>query len=169
MLKLTSQRVHEKRSYNIPQFPADTHFNAAISSLPTKDYIIHLAQVAHFHLNTCFFFFNHDEFLLTLNEVFPHNLERVSTIFIARLLLIVALGKMFLEKGASSSGPPGIREFIQGANLFPPALAIGREPVMAMETLCLLAFYAQASHIHDAAYLFVSHLSGSLSLQADVW
>jgi proline utilization trans-activator len=74
-----------------------------------------------------------------------------------KLLLVVALGRLFLERGASSSGPPGIREFLQGADL-PSTLVLRQDPVIALETLCMLAIYAQAADMHEVACLHVSIL-----------
>jgi hypothetical protein len=59
-----------------------------------------------------------------------------------KLLLVVALGRLFLERGASSSGPLGIQEFLQGADL-PSTLVLRQDPVITLETLFMLAIYAQ--------------------------
>ncbi|PMD32536.1 hypothetical protein L207DRAFT_518459 [Hyaloscypha variabilis F] len=75
-----------------------------------------------------------------------------------KLLLVVALGRLFLERGASSSGPPGIREFLQGADL-PSTLVLRQDPVIALETLCMLAIYAQAADMHEVACLHTGDAS----------
>lgn len=125
-------------------------------SLPPKDYIAHLAQVADFHLNTNNCFFSYTAFQEQLSRASPQSLQTASEVWHVRLLLVVALGRLFLERGATGFGPPGIREFLQGVNALPSNIVLSRDPLVAIEALSLLAIYAQAADMHSIAYLYVS-------------
>ncbi|KAE9382229.1 hypothetical protein N431DRAFT_476868 [Stipitochalara longipes BDJ] len=128
-------------------------------SLPPKDNIIHLAQVADFHLNANCLFLNFSGFLQRLNGASIKSLQTASGVWRVKLLLVIALGRFFLERGATSSGPPGIREFLQGTHDLPPTLILRQDPVIALETLCLLAIYSQAADMHEVAYLYTGQAS----------
>jgi hypothetical protein len=127
-----------------------------ILGLPAKAYISHLAQVADFHLNANHYFFDHSAFSEQLDRALPNTLQAVSEVWQVKLLIIIALGKLFLEKGATSFGPPGIREFLQCVKIIPSTISLSQDPVTGIEALCLMAFYAQAADMHAAAYLYVS-------------
>ncbi len=147
-------KVDSKVSYVIP-LQDETQFDPSALSLPPKDYIIHLAQVADFHLNANLFLYNHTVFLEQLSRISPQSLQTASEVWHVKLLLVIALGRLFLERGATRFGPPGIREFLQGVNALPSNIVLSQDPLMAIETLCLLAIYAQAADMHDIAYLYV--------------
>lgn len=120
--------------------------------LPSKSFIGHLAQVVDFHLNTTHFFFD----LPTLQEEIELvSVPHASALQRTKFLAIIALGKLFLEKGATSFGPPGIREFLHATQILPPNLVLSQSPQTAIVTLSLLAVYAQAADLHVAAYLYV--------------
>ncbi len=53
----------------------------------------------------------------------------------------------------------GILVFCLFLLLYFSNLILSQEPVLSIETLCLLAIYAQAAGLHDAAYLYVSTCS----------
>jgi hypothetical protein len=122
------------------------------SAFPPKQYIIHLAHVVDFHVNTNYCFFSITTFIDQLNKM---ALDTVSGAFKVKLSLIVALGRLFLEKGATVSGPPGITDFLRGFRDFQPHAMVDEDPLMAVECLCLLATYAQAADMHRMAYLYV--------------
>lgn len=147
-------RVDTPVSYIISSH-IETPFDHSALSLPSKDYITHLAQVTNYHLNANCYFFDQPFFLEQLSRTPPESLSEASELWKTELLLVVALGKLFLGRGATSLGPPGVREFVQGSNILPSNIVLSREPIMAMETLCLLAIYAQAADMHRIAYLYV--------------
>ena len=76
-----------------------------------------------------------------------------------KLLLIIALGKLFLEKGSDTSGPPGTKEFLEGVKNLPSNIELAQSPLISSEALALLAFYARAADLHHAAYLYASNTS----------
>ena len=51
-----------------------------------------------------------------LSSTLGHSLQTTIGVWRVKLLLIIALGKLFLEKGATAYGPPGMQEFLQGVH-----------------------------------------------------
>ena len=150
------------RHYSLPsasQFGLDP----SAFGLPPKDYILHLVHVADFHLNSLYHFFKHVEITEQLNGILLSSLQSVPRVWRVRLLIIIALGKLFLEKGADVSGPPGIQEFLQSTVALPSSIELALNPIAAIETLSLLAVYAQAAELHDAAYLYVGSIQDTSS------
>lgn len=83
------------------------------------------------------------------------SLESASSLWHTKILAILALGKLFMEKGASAFGPPGVREFQRAVAILPTTVALSQEPLIAIETLLLLSIYSQAADMHHVAYLYV--------------
>lgn len=138
-------------SYKIP-LRDETFLQSLESAFPPKNYIIHHAHVVDFHLNINHSLFNITAFIEQLNKV---ALSTVSGAFKVKVSLITALGRLFLEKGATVSSPPGIKDFLRALRDFQPHAMVDEDPVMAVECLCLLATYAQAADMHRMAYLYV--------------
>jgi proline utilization trans-activator len=124
-------------------------------TLPPRSYIVHLAQVAEFHLNSNQFCFDHRVFLEQMDRSSQQLASLRSGLLLTKVLVVIALGKLFLGKGASDDGPPGIRDFLRSANTLPSNTVFSHDPSMAAETLYLLAIYAQAADMHHVAYLYV--------------
>ncbi|QKX61855.1 uncharacterized protein TRUGW13939_09011 [Talaromyces rugulosus] len=142
-------------SYKVP-LGDETFLDSLESAFPPKQYIIHLAHVVDFHVNTNYCLFNITVFIDQLNKVAP---DTISGAFKVKLSLIVALGRLFLEKGATVSGPPGITDFLRGVRDFKPHTMTDEDPSIAVECLCLLATYAQAADMHRMAYLYIGQAS----------
>lgn len=141
-------------SYKIP-FQDETQSLSSEPGLPRKDYIAYLAQVADYHLNASYCFFSLPLFLEQLNKTSLHSPKSISAIWLVKLFMVVAFGKLFLEKGATIAGPPGIQEFLEGTRALPSQVMLNEDPVTAVEALCLLSIYAQAADLHRVAYLYV--------------
>ena len=146
----------------IASLQGKTQFDPSTLNLPPKEHIVHLAGVVDFHLNANYCVFNHQAFEEQLSSVSTQDLLTATGIWRVKLFLVVALGKLFLEKGATDLGPPGIREFLQGVHTLPSNIVLCEDPLMATETLCLLTIYAQAADMHIMAYLYVSTCSEHL-------
>jgi hypothetical protein len=101
------------------------------------------------------FYFHRGFFLEQLNRSSLQLASLKSGLLLTKVLIVIALGKLFLGKGASNDGPPGMRDFLRSATTLPSNIALSYDPLMAAETLYLLAIYAQAADMHNAAYLYV--------------
>lgn len=151
--------AYRRATYNFSS-PSEHQKDPGSISLPSKSFIGHLAQVVDFHLNTTYFLFD----LAGLQEEIERtSLPPVSALQHTKLLAIVAAGKLLLEKGATFFGPPGIREFLHAVHILPSNLLLNQDSQLAIETLVLLAIYAQAADLHAAAYLYVRIFSHSLT------
>lgn len=73
-----------------------------------------------------------------------------------QFLLVVAFGKLFLRRGASTLGPPGAVEFLQAIKLKPDVLELWEDPVLSIEILCLISLYLFTVDMRSSAYTFVS-------------
>jgi hypothetical protein len=124
-------------------------------SLPPNDYITHLAQVTDHHVNSGCSIFDRTFFLERLNRDPAQSPLKTSEIWAIERYLVIALGKLFLERGATGLGPPGIREFLHVIKNLPSNMVLEQDPITAVESFCLLAIYAQAADMHRTAYLFV--------------
>lgn len=122
---------------------------------PSKDYIIHLAWVSHFHLKSNLCFFNRDAFVQWLERGLSEVSDVKGKLWHVTLHLTIALGKLFLEKGSLSSDPPGLRDFYVAIDHIPRLVDLIQESLQAMEMLCLLVFYAQAVSLNHIAYAYV--------------
>lgn len=130
--------------------------SSKVESLPHHAHVRHLAVVADFHLNAVFHAFDYQTFTNQLHQTVSNALSKILTIWQAKALAIIAVGKLFLEKGATEEGPPGIQEFLQCIASLPSAIDQARDPLASMEMLCVLAFYAHFADMHTAAYLYAS-------------
>lgn len=163
--KLLEQRICHRSSSQMP-CPSDS-YTASLSdlaitkrsppNLPPKDYIIYLSHVADHHLNANYYFFNRQVFQDRLTKQSFNDFSGGSEVWQTEILMIIALGKLFLERGATSLGPPGIREFLLSAITLPSNFTLIENPITAIEALCLLVIYAQAADMHRLAYLYVSN------------
>ncbi|KIW16841.1 hypothetical protein PV08_04031 [Exophiala spinifera] len=162
------QDSHDKTYQASRQTAPAPHFETA--SLPSKSYINHLAHVCDFRLNTSHYCFNLLEFQQRLDRTDLALLGTTSSAFHAEILAILALGKLFLEKGASTLGPPGIHQFQGATSALPNIATASEDPISIIETLLLLSIYSQAADMHHAAYLYIGQaasLARSIGLSKD--
>ncbi|KAI1084311.1 hypothetical protein F5B20DRAFT_290696 [Whalleya microplaca] len=138
----------------------ESQFDPSTLSLPQHDYILHLAQVVDFHLHANCLFVDHTVSPRPLNDPSSWSSETAPETWHTKLFALIALGKMFLERGATSLGPPGIREFLKGAKALPSNIILCQDAILAIETLCLLAIYAETANMHMAAYLYIAQAMG---------
>ncbi|KIV82671.1 hypothetical protein PV11_04765 [Exophiala sideris] len=131
-----------------------------VTSLPPKSYISHLAQVCDFRLNPSQYCFDLLKFQKRLDKSDLSSLETTSSVWHANILAILALGKLFLEKGASVIGPPGVREFQRAISVLPTTIILSQDPLTTIQTLLLLSMYSQAADMHSVAYLYTGQAAG---------
>lgn len=137
--------------------------------LPPKDRIIYLARVADFHLSPNYCVFDYQAFVNQINGDGDEtsSVQKSSSVWQVRLLLLIALGKLFLEKGADAFGPPGAKEYLEGVECLPSNIELAQTTLTSTEALALLAIYSRAADLHHAAYLYVRRFSGYSPAHAD--
>lgn len=142
-------------------------------NIPRLEYITHLAHVVDFHINRGVSVFEVCTFLKRLrNQPLPNHSQgkpAVSNPWLAQVFIVVALGKLYtIRKASSSFGPPGVEEFLQCMKLLPSTLNWKRNSLLLIETFCLLSIYAQAADLHDTAYLHASFQTHIHTSRADL-
>ncbi|KAI9154674.1 Phosphonopyruvate hydrolase [Paramyrothecium foliicola] len=138
-----NSRLQDKTRARLDLFP-----------LQSKDYIVHLSRIANFHLEANSIFLDHVAFLQQLDQTYSQPTRTTPKSWFALLLVVVAMGKLFQGKGPLGAESPGLKEFLHGGDMFPSVLELGQDPKWAVETACLLAFYARLVGLHSLAYLY---------------
>lgn len=95
--------------------------------------------------------------MLKLNQFYHDgsNCKPLTSLWHVQLLLVIAFGKLFLRRGASSLGPPGARDFLRALRLQADMLDIWDDSILRLEVLCLISLYLHAADMRPTAYLIV--------------
>ncbi|KAI1392697.1 uncharacterized protein F4822DRAFT_425900 [Hypoxylon trugodes] len=125
-------------------------------NLPEHDYIVYLAHIVDFHLHAGCLFDGHTISIPRGDDTAPGLPHTESKIWVVQVSAVVALGRLFLEKGATGSRPPGFQEFLQGSDAVPSNTILLLYPLLAIEALCLLSVYAHSADMHAVAYLYIA-------------
>jgi hypothetical protein len=153
--------IHVERldAFNQPFFNEflqnQVSFKTSDIILPPRDRIIHLVHNAAYFLNSNLVYFNHDAFLVRLNETLELGYENIPNAWKVNILVVIALGKLTTGHGSRTSGPSGLKEYLQAECSLPSAIAMCLDPKLSAETLCALAFYAQNIGAYQLAYIHV--------------
>lgn len=138
----------------------DQHHDTTQDRIPPIEVIAHLVHVVDFHINRVLFFFNPSILLARFTSTFTipsttgtGNCSR--TITHAGLHTIIALGKLFRENDGSGSTYPGLHDFWAAEIAIPIDSELLKEPAIALGTLSMLTWYAQAIERQDLAHSFV--------------
>jgi proline utilization trans-activator len=131
-----------------------------ISGLPTLDRALYLTNTVKFHVCQTFSLFDENEFTKTLHDFYdsPVEVAARSRLWYVQFLLVIAFAKAFLQQGRIDSKPPGSVLFVRGMNLLPHSEVLYSEPVLAIETLCMISLYMQSVEMRCSAYSYVSNL-----------
>jgi hypothetical protein len=123
--------------------------------LPPRDRVVHLVHNAAYYLNSNLVFFDSDAFLDRLDEALELGSEDISNSWKANILAVIAVGKLTIGYGSHTSGPSGLKEYLQAEISLSSAFAMCLDPKVSAETICLLAFYAQNVGAYQLAYIHV--------------
>ena len=128
------------------------------NDLPTREYAEFLTNTTIFHLGSTYHLFQKESFMHNLDEFYTTNptTDGLIDMWHVQFLLVVAFGKLFLRRGASSLGPPGAKDVVRALRLKPDVSDSWQEPVLYVEVLCLLSLYLLTADIRETAYVFVS-------------
>jgi proline utilization trans-activator len=133
----------------------------AQDEMPSREYAKYLAETVLFHLGDIYHVFDKESFMEMLNAFYDHN-QPLKHLWHMQLLLVIAFGKLFLRRGASSLGPPGAADFLRALRLQPDVLDLWDDPILRIEVLCLITLYLNTADMRPTAYTFVSIPSPSL-------
>lgn len=125
--------------------------------LPTREYAEYLTNTTLFHLGPVYHVFDKETFMAKLDEFYAKNSpnKRLTDLWHVQFLLVIAFGKLFLRRGASSLGPPGAEDVIRALRLKSDLRDVWEEPVLCVEIVCLMSLYLLTADIRGTAYVFV--------------
>ena len=125
--------------------------------LPTHEYAEYLTNTTLFHLGPVYHVLDKEEFMGKLDEFYAKDSpnKHLTDLWHMQFLLVIAFGKLFLRRGASSLGPPGAEDVIRALRLKSDLLDVWEEPVLSVEVLCLMSLYLLTADIRGSAYVFV--------------
>ena len=129
--------------------------------IPSREYAEYLANTTLFHLGATYHVFEKKSFMVKLNQFYDEGFweKPLKDLWHMQLLLVIAFGKLFLRRGASSLGPPGATDFLRALRLQPDVLNLWDDPILRMETLCLISLYLLTADIRGTSYAFVCTMS----------
>jgi proline utilization trans-activator len=85
----------------------------------------------------------------------PTENARQLKMWFIQFLLVLAFGKAFLQPAMTSGIPPGSEYFLRAMNMIPDTERLYREPVPAIEVLCMVSLYLQSVDMRCSAYGYV--------------
>lgn len=139
--------------WGVPQQPT----LPTTSVVPSLEYALFLTASVEFHICQLFYLFDEEEFRAELYAFYREPSEKMKTskMWYIKFLLVLAFGKALLEPRSKSTTPPGATCFIQAMNLLPNTEAMYREPILAVEILCMVSLYLQCVDMRRSAYSYV--------------
>ena len=128
------------------------------SDLPPYQYAKYLAETTFFHLGDIFHIGDRAAVATELAGMYRLGYEKRPLFSLGQVycLLIIAFGKLFLRRGASSFGPPGAKEFLWALKLLSDPLNMWNDSLQYLEVLCLTALYLNTADMRANAYTTVS-------------
>ena len=134
-----------------------------VTNIPSRDYSEYLMTTVLFHLGSIYHLFDKEDFRNKLVVIYDNKAagEGIPTqseplLSYLRFLLVIAIGKLLLGRGATELGPPGAGDFLQVMARLPDLSTMYRYQVISIEILCLISLYLQAADMRSVAYNFVS-------------
>ncbi|ETS74126.1 hypothetical protein PFICI_13992 [Pestalotiopsis fici W106-1] len=140
-----------------------------LGDLPSLDYSLYLVNTVKFHACQLLRLFDEDDFVKNLHEFHQLGLSkaRSSRLWFAQYLLLVALSKGFISTLRIPGTPPGSVYFQKAMSIMPDYVSLTREPLLAIEVLCMVAVYLMSVDMQNAAYGYI-HQALSLSIIEDL-
>lgn len=125
--------------------------------LPPLQRTKYLAETAYFHLGELYHVFDRDRFMAQVDDFYQSGSHQrpLHSIWHAQLLLVIAFGKLFLQRGASALGPPGATDFLRAIQLQSDDLDVGQDPVTKIEVLCMISLYLNTLDMRASAYYYI--------------
>lgn len=132
-----------------------------LTRLPSLDYAIYLVYTVQFHLGGMFCLFDEEEFVQSLHELYSRGQEKARTdrLWYTQCLLVLALGKGFLNVKESPDYTSSSDLFLRAMSCLPDTTVLHEEPVVAMEVLSTIALYFYCLDMKPVAYSYVSLLA----------
>lgn len=148
----------EEDTYSMASATTRDSLSSLDAAFPSRDYAEYLTNTTLFHLEPMYHLFVKASFMQNLEECYDAlelGKKPPTSLWMVQFFLVVAFGKVFLRRGASSLGPPGAIDFLHAMKLRSGMLDLWEEPSLGIEILCLVSLYLLTADIRSAAYTFV--------------
>jgi hypothetical protein len=147
----------EEETYGMASASIRKSLNLVDDELPSREYAKYLAETVLFHLGDIYHLFEKESFMSKVTQFYDSGRHKqpLKGLWPTQLLLVIALGKACLQRGASSLGPPGAAEFLRAVRLQTDVLDLWSDTILHMEILCLTSLYLLFSDMRETAYTFV--------------
>jgi proline utilization trans-activator len=83
--------------------------------------------------------------------------SRATGLWHIQMLLVFACGKSILAREATPSGHTGMNFFAPAIEGLPDIRALQNEPILAIEVLCLVSLFLEASDIRSGSWGYVCY------------
>lgn len=132
------------------------------STLPSKDFAVHLINAVRFRCGELYYLFDESRFMTQFNRF--HDSGEASRLWYAHYLMILAFGKAFVLQAGRTPGPPGMDLFVQAMRLMPDFTFARCDAIEKLQALCCAALYLQCIMCRPAAHRMVTHPTASILL-----
>jgi proline utilization trans-activator len=131
--------------------------------IPPFEYAEYLTRTVILHVGSVYHLFNETKFQERMAQSYVDGFvqDQADDLWLAQFLLVMALGKLILGRGASALGPPGATEFLRAMKKVPDISFFSHDnPVAQVETICLASLYLLSADMRTTAYALVCPSSG---------
>ena len=125
---------------------------------PTIDLAEYYATTLSLYLGSLYHCYNHETFMANLREFYCTESvvgKKPTGLWHIQMLLVFACGKSILAREATPSGQTGMNYFSQAIEGLPDIRALQQEPILAIEIICLVALFLEASDIRSASWGYI--------------
>ncbi|KAL5362023.1 fungal-specific transcription factor domain-containing protein [Aspergillus floccosus] len=124
--------------------------------IPTLDYALYLVNTVKFRCGQLYHIFDDSDFMESLHAFYSENgPTRTRSLWYIHFLLILALGRTFIQTKSHEKKPPGISYFVKALHILPDHNRLYASPMTATEILCCIAIFYQALDCRSPAHNYV--------------
>ncbi|KIW80709.1 hypothetical protein Z517_07325 [Fonsecaea pedrosoi CBS 271.37] len=144
-------------AYDLSLKRVNSDMTLDLSRLPSLDYAIYLVNTVNFHLGGILRLFDEYEFLQNLHEFYNQGSQkaRAHKLWYIQCLLLLALGKGFLNVRNSPDNTSSTDYFVRAMSILPDTTELYEEPVLAVEVLATVALYFYCLDMKQSAYSYI--------------
>lgn len=132
-----------------------------VSDLPSLDHALYLVSTTRFHLGELFHFFDQEEFVANLHELYDdvHAKVHTSRLWYIQFLVVMAFGEAFLTPSTrvrAASESACSQYFTRAMALLPDPSRVWDDPILAIEVLAAVSLYLYSLDMRDSSCCYVS-------------
>ena len=138
--------------------------------LPCLDLAEYYTNTVTFSFGSLYHCYDHEAFMDNLREFYADRetgCQKPASLWQIQMLLVFACGKSILAREATKTGQTGMNFFAPAIEALPDIRALQNEPILAIEVLCLVSLFLEASDIRSGSWGYVCAGLDSQCLQAD--